>query len=83
MKDEKIVKNQHGGLKLPLLDLKPRECNGRCQNLIVSYESIHCTFNLIGPCNRNPNTQSHKASKIHSLKLLTYHKSCTSQNPHP
>ena len=28
-----------------------------CVNLI-------CTFNLIGPCNKHPNIQSHKATKI-------------------
>ena len=60
IKDEKIVKNQHSGLKLPLFDLKPSECNVRCQNLIGCYASTHSTFNLVGSCNRNPNTQSHK-----------------------
>ena len=63
------MKNQHGGLKLPLFDLMPSECSVRCQNLIGSYASTHSTFNLIGSCNRNPNTQ---ATKIHTLKPLTY-----------
>ena len=39
-----------------------------CQNLIGSYASTHSTFNLIGSCNRNPNTQSHKDRKIQSHK---------------
>ena len=60
IKDKKIVKNQRDGLKLPLFDLKPSESNVRCQNLIGSYASTHSTFNLIGSCNTNPNTQSHK-----------------------
>ena len=37
----------------------------RSQNLIGSYVSTHSTFNLIGPCNRHPNIQSQKATKIH------------------
>ena len=32
----------------------------------------HSTFNLIGPCNTHPNRQSHKATKIHTLRPLTY-----------
>ena len=32
----------------------------RWQNLIGSYPSTHSTFNLIGPCNKHPNIQSHK-----------------------
>ena len=58
-KRRKIVKNQDGGLKVPLFDLKPSECYVRCQNRIGSYASTHSTFNLPGSCNRNPNTQSH------------------------
>ena len=34
--------------------------------------STHSTLNLIGPCHRHPNTQSHKASKIYTLRPLTY-----------
>ena len=34
--EEKIVKNQDGGLKVPLFDLKPSECHVRWQNLIGS-----------------------------------------------
>ena len=44
----------------------------RCQNLIGSYVSTHSTFNLIGPRNKHPNIQSHKATKIHTPKPLTY-----------
>ena len=36
VKDEKIVKNHDGGLKMPLFDLKPSECHVRCQNFIGS-----------------------------------------------
>ena len=72
IKDEKIVKNQDGDLKVPLFDLKPSEYQVRCQNRIGSYASTHSTFNLIGSCNRNPNTQSHKDTKIYTLKLSTY-----------
>ena len=66
------MKNQDGDLKVPLFDLKPSEYQVRCQNRIGSYASTHRTFNLIGSCNRNPNTQSHKDTKIHTLKLSTY-----------
>ena len=60
-KRQKNVKNQDGGLKVPLFDLKPSECHVRCQNLIIgTYASTHSTFNLIGPCNKHPNIQSHK-----------------------
>ena len=58
--DEKIVKNQDGSLKVPLFDLKPSECHVTLQNLTGSYSSTHNIFNLIGSCNRNPNTQSHR-----------------------
>ena len=44
----------------------------RSQNLIGSYVSTHSTFNLIGPCNRHPNIQSQKATKIHTPKPLTF-----------
>ena len=66
------MKNQDGGLKVPLFDLRPSKCHVRCQNFIGSYASTHSTFNLIGPCNRRPNTQGHKATKIHTFKPLTY-----------
>ena len=67
------MKNQDGGLKVPLFDLKPSECHVRCQNLIIgTYASTHSTFNLIGPCNKHPNIQSHKGLNIHMLKPLTY-----------
>ena len=36
------------------------------------YASTHSTFNLIGPCNKHPNIQSHKATKIRTPKPLTY-----------
>ena len=72
IKDEKIVKNQDGGLKVPLFDLKPSEYQVRWQNRIGSYASTHSTFNLICSCNRNPKTQTQKDTKIHTLKLLTY-----------
>ena len=42
---DKNVKNQDGSLKVTFLTFS-----------INPYS----TFNLIGPCNRNPNTQSHK-----------------------
>ena len=38
--------------------------------------STHCIFNLTGPCNTHPNTQSHKAKKIHTLRPLTYELFC-------
>ena len=69
-KNEKIVNNQDGGLKLPLFDLKPSECNVRCQNLIGSYASTHSAFNLIGSCNTNPNTQSHKDTYTQITDML-------------
>ena len=69
MKDDKIVTNQDGGLKVSLFDLRPGEWHVRCQNLIGSYASTPSTFNPIGSCNRNPNTQSH--TEIHTLKPLT------------
>ena len=68
-KRQKIVKNQDGSFKVPLFDLKPSECHVRCQNLIGSYASTHSTFNLITPCNKHPNTQSHKATKQASPTL--------------
>ena len=72
-KRQKNVKNQDGGLKVPLFDLKPSECHVRCQNLIIgTYASTHSTFNLIGPCNKHPNIQSHKGTNIHMLKPLTH-----------
>ena len=41
-KRQKNVKNQDGGLKVPLFDLKPSECHVRCQNLIIgTYASTH------------------------------------------
>ena len=62
MKDEKIVKNQHGGLKLPLFDLKPRECNGRCQNLIalVPTNQFIVPSTLLAPATE---IRTHKAIK--------------------
>ena len=50
----------------------PMPCLNRCQDLIGSYASTHSTFNLIGSCNKHPNIQSHKATKIHALTPLTY-----------
>ena len=52
----------------------------RCQDLIGSLASTHSTFNLIGSCNKHPNIQSYKvtklqrykATKIHTLTPLTY-----------
>ena len=70
-KRRKNVKNQDGGLKVPLFDLKPSECHVRCQTLIGTYASTHSTFNLISPCNKHQNIQSHKATKIHTLKPCT------------
>ena len=69
-KRQKIVKNQDGSFKVPLFDLKPSECHVRCQNLLGSYASTHSTFNLITPCNKHLNTQSHKATKPQSRRLL-------------
>ena len=54
-----------------MFDLK-QSLTVRCQNLIGSYASTHSTFNLIGPCDKHPNIQSHKATKIHTTKPLTY-----------
>ena len=72
-KGQKNVKNQDGGLKVPLFDLKPSECHSRCQNLIIgTYASTHSTFNLIGPCNKHLNIQRYKGTNIHTLKPLTY-----------
>ena len=68
-KNRKIMKNQDGGFKVPLFDRKPSECHVRCQSLIGSYASTCSTFNLIGPYN---NIQTPKATKIHTLKPLTY-----------
>ena len=34
--------------------------------------STHSTFNLIASCNKHPNIQSHKATKIYTLTPLTY-----------
>ena len=31
-KEEQIVKNQYGGLKMPLFDLLAMSCSFRCQN---------------------------------------------------
>ena len=44
----------------------------RCQDLIGSLASTHSTFNLIGSCNKHPNIQRYKATKIHTLTPLTY-----------
>ena len=71
-KRRKRVKNQDGGLKVPLFDLKPSKCHVRCQNLIGSYAPTHITFNLLGPYNKHSNIQSYKATKKHMLKPLTY-----------
>ena len=68
-KNRKIMKNQDGGFKVPLFDRKPSEYHVRCQSLIGSYASTCSTFNLIGPYN---NIQTPKATKIHTLKPLTY-----------
>ena len=62
------MKNQDGGFKVSLFDLKPSECHVRCQSLIGSH-ATRSTFNLIGPCN---NIQTYKATKIHMIKPLTY-----------
>ena len=59
------MKNQDGGLKVPLFDLN--QCHVRCQNLIGSYASTHSMLNLIGP---TTNTWLYKPTKpqryIHS-----------------
>ena len=39
---------------------------------LVPKHQTHSTFNLIGSCNKHPNIQSHKATKIHTLTPLTY-----------
>ena len=44
----------------------------RCQNLIGSYGWTHNTFILIGSCNKHPNIQRCKATKIHTHTPLTY-----------
>ena len=62
-----------------MFDLK-QSLTVRCQNLIGSYASTHSTFSFIGPCDKHPNIQSHKATKpqshkatkIHTTKPLTY-----------
>ena len=76
MKDDKIVTNQDGGLKVPLSDLKPCECHIRCQNLIGSYASTHGTFNLIGSCNRNPNTKPHRDTYAQTTDINNKRYSC-------
>ena len=42
----------------------PMPCLNRCQDLIGSLASTHSTFNLIGSCNKHPNIQSHKDTKL-------------------
>ena len=59
------MKNQDGGLKVPLFVVF------RCQNLIGSQASTHSTVNLIGPW--HPNTQtgaSNDSFLLNTLKTL-------------
>ena len=39
---------------------------------LVPLASTDTIFNLIDPCNAHPNTQSHRATKIHTIRPLTY-----------
>ena len=41
----------------------------RCQDLIGSLASTHSTFNLIGSCNKHPNIESYKDTKLQSYKV--------------
>ena len=66
------MKNQDRSLKEPLFDLEPSECDVRCQNLIGSYASTHSTFNLIGSCNRNLNTQNHRDTYAQTTDIMSY-----------
>ena len=65
------MKNQNGGLKYPCLTFTTAmQCLDAKISLVPSIVP-HSTFNLISPCNTNPNRQSHKATKIHMLTPLT------------
>ena len=68
-KRRKNCEDQDGVLKVPLFDFL-KQCHVRCQNLIGSYASTHSTFNLIDPCNRHPNIQSHKDTYAQTTDIL-------------
>ena len=73
IKDEKVVKNQTGGLKVPLFDLKRSNVMFRCQNLIGSSASTHSTPNLLAPAtnirtDKANNPQSHKDTHAHTTE---------------
>ena len=57
------MKNQDGGLKVPFARPLAMSVMFRCQNLIGSQASTHSTFNFTGPCNRHPNTKSHRVTQ--------------------
>ena len=64
------MKNQDGGLNVPLFVLKPSECHERCQNLIGSYRhQFIVSSTLLAPATE---IRKHKATEIHTLKPLTY-----------
>ena len=65
------MNNQDGGLKLPFFDLKPSECNVRCQNLIVPMHQLIVPSTLLTLATQNnPNTQSHKDTYTQSIDIL-------------
>ena len=63
------MKNQDGGLKVPLFHLKPGKRHVRCQNLIGSYASTQIPSILFAPATE---IRTHKVTKINILKPLTY-----------
>ena len=55
IKDDKIVKNQDGSLKVPLFDLKHSNVMFRLRNLVRSLAINPWYLQPNGPCNTHPN----------------------------
>ena len=70
IKDDKIVKNQDGGLKVLLFDLKRSNVMFSCEiSFVPSYQLIVPSTYIMAPATHIP---TDKATKIHTLTPLTY-----------
>ena len=63
------MKNQDGGLKVLLFDLKRSNVMFRLRNLIRSLAINLWYLQPNGPCNTHPNRQSHKDTYAHTTDI--------------
>ena len=71
------MKNQDGGLKVPLFDFKPSECHVDAKISLVPTHQLIVPSTLLAPAteiriHKATKTERYKATKIHTLKPLTY-----------